>query len=169
MLYAGLYSCHLVSTGHSAQSVLDNPFREAVSPQTSSSDEFGELSLVTDHLEEDEGLRRVKAQQLEAHVKSELSEARKSRDPSYTKISLKALQDQIRRSPDLDASGRTRLDSQIASAIQSSARAEVTLKEQLSRTESVQSSQSASKRLLAETEQLLCHQRIVSFDQLLYR
>ena len=117
-----------------------------------SSDPFSELSNAGSLLAEDEGLRRVKAQQLEAHVKSELSEARKSRDPSSTKISLKALQDQIRRSPDLDASGRTRLDSQIASAIQSSARAEVNLKEQVSRTESVQSSQSASKRLLGETE-----------------
>jgi hypothetical protein len=116
------------------------------------SEPFGELANAGDLLAEDEGLRRVIAQQLEAQVKSELSQSRKSRDPSGAKIGLKALQDQIRRSPDLDAAGRSRLESQIASAIQAAARAEVNQKEQISRTEAVQSSQSASKRLLAESD-----------------
>ena len=55
----------------------------------------------------------------------ELSQARKSRDTVSTKDSLKALQDQIRRSAELDATDRILVDSQIASAIQSAARMEV--------------------------------------------
>ena len=106
----------------------------------------------TDCLAEDEGLRKVAAQQLEAQVNSELSYARSSGDPSASKLSLKALQDQIRRATELEASDRARLDSQLAAAIQSAARAEKNLKEKISQTESVQSSQSASKRLQAETE-----------------
>ena len=133
----------------------NNPFSDDVpldSVGSQRSDPFSELSNAGDLLAEDEGLRRAIAQQLEAQVKSELSQARKSRDPSGTKMGLKALQDQIRRSPELDAAGRSRLESQIASAIQAAARAEVNQKEQISRTEAVQSSQSASKRLLAESD-----------------
>ena len=115
-------------------------------------DPFGELSAASDLLAEDEGMRRVIAQQLEAQVKSELSNARKSNDPTSAKISLKGLQDQIRRSSELDAAGRARLDAQISFAIQAAARAEVSQRERISRSEAVQSSQSASKRLLAETE-----------------
>ncbi|MEQ1830039.1 MAG: hypothetical protein ABL921_29025, partial [Pirellula sp.] len=118
----------------------------------SSGDAFGELSNAADLLAEEEGLRKVAAQQLEALVKSELADARRSRDPSASKIALKALQDQIKRSSELDAGGRARLESQVANAIQSAARAEVTVRENAARTEAVQSSQAASKRLLAETE-----------------
>ena len=116
------------------------------------SDPFGELSAAKELLAEDEGMRRVIAQQLESQVKSELSQARNSKDPTSAKISLKGLQDQIRRSSELDAAGRARLEAQISSAIQAAARAEVNQRERIARTEAVQSSQSASKRLLAETE-----------------
>ena len=115
-------------------------------------DGFGELANAADILAEDEGQRRVAAQHLEALVKSELMEARKTRDPASTKMSLKSLQDQIRRASELDAGGRSRLESQVASAIQAAARAEATRRDDLSRREAVQSSQSVSKRLLAENE-----------------
>jgi len=113
---------------------------------------MSELSNVGELLAEDEGLRKAAAQQLEAQVLSELSAARNSRDPTATKLSLKALQDQIRRAGELDAAGRARLESRLASAIQSANRAESTSKEQIARREAVQSSQSASKRSIAETE-----------------
>ncbi len=116
------------------------------------SDPFGELSAANELLAEDEGMRRVIAQQLESQVKSELSQARNAKDPTSAKISLKGLQDQIRRSTELDAAGRARLEAQISAAIQAAARAEVNQRERIARTEAVQSSQSASKRLLAETE-----------------
>jgi len=103
-------------------------------------------------LAEDEGLRKAAAQQLEAQVQSELSAARNTRDPTATKLSLKALQDQIRRAGELDAAGRARLESRVALGIQSANRAESTSKEQIARRDAVQSSQSASKRLIAETE-----------------
>ena len=119
---------------------------------SASSDPFGELANASDLLSEDEGQRRVAAQQLEALVRSELGEAKRSRDPGSTKISLKALQDQIRRAPELDAGGRARLESQVASAIQTAARAEATKKEEYARIEAVQSNQSATKRLLTETD-----------------
>ena len=96
----------LVANSHSAQSPKDDPF-----------DGFSELSDAGDLLAEDEGMRRVAAQQLESQVKSELSHARKSRDPSATKLSLKSLQDQIRRATELDPSGRSRLESQVSSEI----------------------------------------------------
>ena len=142
----------LFSVSHSAQSPANDPFADSPPSQASVGSGFSELSNAGDLLAEDEGLRRVAAQQLEAQVKSELTYARHSRDPSATKLSLKALQDQIRRATELDASGRNRLESQVASAIQAAARSEVNLKEQLSMREAVQSSQSASKRLIAETE-----------------
>ena len=142
----------LFSVSHSSQSPTDDPFADAPVSEAISNGSFSELSNASDLLAEDEGMRRVAAQHLEAHVKSELGHARKSRDPSATKLTLKALQDQIRRATELDASGRSRLDSQVASAIQSAARSEVNLRDQVARTEAVQSSQSASKRLLAETE-----------------
>ena len=116
------------------------------------SDPFGELSAANELLAEDEGIRRVIAQQLEAQVKSELMQARKSNDPTSAKTALKGLQDQIRRSSELDAAGRARLEGQISAAIQAAARAEVNQRERIARTEAVQSSQSATKRLLAETE-----------------
>ena len=142
----------LWSVGYSAQLPTD-PFADAPNTLVPGNGAFSELSNASDLLAEDEGLRRVAAQQLEAQVKSELSAARgKNRDPAAVKLSLKALQDQIRRATELDASGRSRLESQVSSAIQTAARAEVALKEQISRTEAVQSSQSASKRLIAETE-----------------
>ncbi len=135
---------------------LSNPFGDnPVSPKPTFDgfgDAYNELSNASDLLAEDEGLRRAKAQQLESQVKNELSQARRSQDPSASKIALKSLLDQVRRTPELDPAGRARLDAQVASAIQAAARAEVTLKEQISRTEAVQASQSASKRLLAETE-----------------
>ena len=106
----------------------------------------------SDLLAQDEGLRKVAAQQLEAQVRSELSASRDNKDPSATKRSLKSLQDQIRRAGELDAASRARLESRIASAIQSAARAESHAKEQVARSEAVQSSQSASKRLIAETD-----------------
>jgi len=113
---------------------------------------MSELSDAADLLAEDEGLRKAVAQQLEAQVQSALSAARNSRDPSATKLSLKSLQDQIRRAGELGFAGRARLESRVASAIQSAASAETTSKEQITRREAVQSSQSATKRLIAETE-----------------
>jgi hypothetical protein len=117
-----------------------------------SGDAFGELANASDLLAEEEAMRKVAAQQLEALVRSELGAARMSKDPSTTKMTLKALQDQIKRAPELDAGGRARLESQVSSAIQSAARAEAAERERIARAEAVQSSQAASKRLLAETE-----------------
>ena len=134
-----------------AQKPPNDPFVDSIS-NPGGLDDYVERSQASDLLAGDEGLRRVAAQQLEAQVKSELNYARLNRDPSASKLSLKSLQDQIRRATELDASGRNRLESQVASAIQAAARAEINLKEQLSRTEAVQSSQAASKRLIAETE-----------------
>ena len=121
-------------------------------PEYESFDDLGELSDSGVLLAEDEGMRRVAAQHLEAQVWSELARARKSRDPSATKLSLKVLQDQIRRATELDASSRNHLESQVSTAIHAAALFEVNLKEQLSRAEAVQSSQSASKQLIAETQ-----------------
>ena len=134
-----------------AQKPTTNPFADSISNRAVLED-YVEGSQASDLLAGDEGLRRAAAQQLEAQVKSALTYARQSRDPSASKLSLKALQDQIRRATELDASGRNRLEAQVASGIQAAARAEVNLKEQLSKTEAVQSSQAASKRLIAETE-----------------
>ena len=144
---AFLNSGYLVQIGQCAQSTSINPFTDTFPRPTSSSDSNMELSNATDLLAQEDGLRRVAAQQLEAQVKSELRQSRISigRDPSASKLSLKNLQDQIRRAPELDASDRTRLDSQIAPAIQSAARAEVNLREQISRTEAVQSTLSKTR------------------------
>ena len=146
LMSACLSSQCFVQFGHCAQSPSSNPFAD------SASDPRSELSNAADLLAADDGIRKAAAQQLEAQVQSELSSARNSRDPSATKLSLKALQDQIRRAGELDAAGRARLESRVASAIQSAAHAESTSKEQIARREAVQSSQSASKRLIAETE-----------------
>ena len=146
LMSACLGSQCLVQTGQCAQSPSSDPFADAAG------DRMSELSNVGELLAEDEGLRKAAAQQLEAQVLSELSAARNSRDPTATKLSLKALQDQIRRAGELDAAGRARLESRLASAIQSANRAESTSKEQIARREAVQSSQSASKRSIAETE-----------------
>ena len=120
--------------------------------QSGFGDPYSELSNSGDLLAEDEGIRKVAAQQSEAQVRSDLSAARDSKDPTASKLSLKALQDQVRRAGELDAAAKSRLESRIASAIQSAARIEAVLKEQTSRREAVQSSQSASKRLISETE-----------------
>ena len=122
------------------------------SPENESFDDFAELSESRVLLAEDEGMRRVAAQHLEAQVWSELARARKSHDPSATKLSLKVLQDQIRRATELDASSRNHLESQVSTAIHAAALFEVNLKEQLSRAEAVQSSESASKQLIAEAQ-----------------
>ncbi len=134
-----------------AQSPTDNPI-------TNSNSNLGAIGATNDRSEaanllaEDEGLRKVAAQQLESQVKSELRTARESRDPTASKFALKAWQDQIRRATELNSADRSRLDASIASAIQSAARAEANLKEQQARKEAVQSSQAASKRLIAESE-----------------
>jgi len=146
LMSACLGSPCFVQSGHCAQSPSGDPFANAAG------DRMSELSDAADLLAEDEGLRKAVAQQLEAQVQSALSAARNSRDPSATKLSLKSLQDQIRRAGELGFAGRARLESRVASAIQSAASAETTSKEQITRREAVQSSQSATKRLIAETE-----------------
>lgn len=145
LISACLGSQCFVQFGQCAQSLSGDPFSAA-------GDSTSELSNAADLLAADEGLRKVAAQQFEAQVQNELSAARNSRDSTATKLSLKALQDQIRRAGELDAAGRSRLESRVASAIESAARAEATYREQIARREAVQSSQSASKRLIAETE-----------------
>ncbi len=123
-----------------------------------------ERSQASDLLADGEGLREVAAQQLESQVKSQLRDTRNSRDPTSSKLALKSLQDQVRRAAELGASVRSRLDASIASAIQSAARAEASLKEQGARKEAVQASQVASKRLIAESER-----RSASVQQLVER
>jgi len=123
-----------------------------------------ERSQASDLLADGEGLREVAAQQLESQVKSQLRDTRNSRDPTSSKLALKSLQDQVRRAAELGASVRSRLDASIASAIQSAARAEASLKEQSARKEAVQASQAASKRLIAESER-----RSASVQQLVER
>jgi hypothetical protein len=117
-----------VSSSISAQSSDDDPFADPPSVSRPIDNVFSELSNAGDLLAEDEGMRRIAAQQMESQVRSELNTASKSRDPSATKLSLKALQDQIRRAPQLDAAGRIRLESQVGSAIQAAARSEINFK-----------------------------------------
>lgn len=116
------------------------------------SNALGELATAGDLLAENENLRRVAAQQMSAQVNAELERARRSNDPSGSKMVLKALLEQIRRAPELDPASRVRLESRVAGAIQSAAKAEATARELASRDEAVRSSASASKRLLAERE-----------------
>lgn len=139
----------LFSVSEARQLSAQDPFADASAPIAV---ELDERSNASDLLAEDEGMRRVAAQQLEAQVKSELAYARKSTDPTSAKLALKSLQDQIRRASELDAAGRSRLDAQVSAAIQAAARSEVTMREQSARREAVLTSQAASKRLIAETE-----------------
>ena len=148
LISACMASAYLVPGAYGAQLQKDDTLSEASRTLSSSH----ELSDAADLLAADGELRRVAESQMEAQVKHELALARNSRDPSATKISLKALQDQIRRATELDSKGRTRLDSSVASAIQVAARAEQSLKDYLAQRESIQSSQAASKRLISESE-----------------
>ena len=143
----------LISACLGSQGIAQTTSSQAGGPLGDSSrNTLSELSNAADLLADDEGLRKVAAQQLEAQVRSELAAARDSKDPTATKQSLKSLQGQIRRAGELDSAERARLESRVSSAIQSAARAEATSKEQIARNEAVQSSQSASKRLIAERE-----------------
>jgi hypothetical protein len=116
------------------------------------SDPFGELATAGDLLSRDAEMRRVSAEALERQVMAELTRARSSEDPSGSKAGLKMLLDQVRRTPELDPSGRVQLESRLTAGIQASARAESDLRERIARSEAVQSSASASRRLLADRE-----------------
>ncbi|MBM3967301.1 MAG: hypothetical protein FJ308_19890, partial [Planctomycetes bacterium] len=121
-------------------------------PAPTSNDPFGELATAGDLLSKDAEMRRVSAQALERQVIAELSRARTSDDPTVSKIALKSLLDQVRRTPELDPAGRVQLESRLTAGIQAVARSEADRRERIARSEAVQSTASASRRLLAERE-----------------
>ena len=142
----------------------------------SASPMYDELANVGDLLAEDEALRRVSAQQLEAQVRAEISAARKAEIPGAansdlgsTKLSLKSLLDQVRRAPELDAASRVRLERMVADAIQKAARAEALKREEIARQEAVRSSQSVTQRLLADSDrrQETIKQLVERYDSLM--
>ena len=143
-----------------AENVPANPFPAASSPvqqngfapAPTSNDPFGELATAGDLLSKDAEMRRVSAQALERQVIAELSRARTSDDPTGSKIALKSLLDQVRRTPELDPAGRVQLESRLTAGIQAVARSESDMRERIARSEAVQSTASASRRLLAERE-----------------
>jgi hypothetical protein len=156
----------------SGSSMLDG----AGSGLGSASPMYDELANVGDLLAEDEALRRVSAQQLEAQVRAEISAVRKAEIPgaantdlSSMKISLKSLLDQVRRAPELDAGSRVRLERMVSDAIQKAARAEAAKREEVARQEAVRSSQSVTQRLLADSErrQETIKQLVERYDSLM--
>ena len=115
-------------------------------------DPYSELANSGDLLARDAEMRRVSAQALERQVMAELSRARTSDDPYASKIALKGILDQVRRSPELDPSSRVQLEGRLTAGIQAAARAEAESRERSARTEAVQASASASRRLLADRD-----------------
>ena len=160
----------------------DNPFPAARQPEADplmpasdgsgaplASDPFGELSSAGDLLNQDAEMRRVAAQALERQVMSELSRARASDNPSVAKGDLKLLLDQVRRSPELDPASRVQLESRLGAGIQATARAEADMRERIARSEAVQSSASAARRLLADRDrrEATIQQLVQRFDSLI--
>ena len=134
------------------------------------SDPFGELSSSNgDLLNQDAEMRRVAAQALERQVMSELSRARATDNPSVAKGDLKLLLDQVRRSPELDPASRVQLESRLGAGIQATARAEADMRERIARSEAVQSSASAARRLLADRDrrEATIQQLVQRFDSLI--
>jgi hypothetical protein len=115
-------------------------------------DPYGELATAGDLLARDNEMRRVAAQALERQVMAELSRSRTSDDPNTSKIALKAMLDQVRRSPELDPASRVQLEARLTSGIQAAARSESELRERIARSEAIQSSASAARRLLADRD-----------------
>jgi hypothetical protein len=142
----------------------------------SSSPAYDELANAGDLLAEDDAVRRVAAQQLEAQVKSDVASARRAGMPgsaatdfSAVKLSLKSLLDQVRRAPELDAGSRVRLERMVVDAIQRTAATEARQREDLARQEAVRSAQSATQRLLADSErrQETIKQLVERYDSLM--
>ena len=160
------------STATPAPSMLD----DVGSGLGSASPMYDELANVGDLLAEDEALRRVAAQQLEAQVRAEISAVRRAEIPgaanadlSSMKLSLKSLLDQVRRAPELDAASRVRLERMVADAIQKAARAEAAKREEVARQEAVRSNQSVTQRLLADSDrrQETIKQLVERYDSLM--
>lgn len=160
------------STATPAPSMLDG----VGSGLGSASPMYDELANVGDLLAEDEALRRVAAQQLEAQVRAEISAVRRAEIPgaanadlSAMKLSLKSLLDQVRRAPELDAASRVRLERMVADSIQKAARAEAAKREEVARQEAVRSSQSVTQRLLADSDrrQETIKQLVERYDSLM--
>ncbi len=148
LISAGLGFGPMIAAGNGAPFQRNGSFSEASAAHNSSGERTEAIKL----LAAEEASRLVAKQQMEAQVTNIVRLANSSGDPSTTKVSLKALQDRIRRATELDADTRTRLDSRVGSAIEVAARAEQNLKERLASREGIQSNQAASKRLIAETE-----------------
>jgi tetratricopeptide (TPR) repeat protein len=115
-------------------------------------DPYSELATAGDLLARDAEMRRVSAQALERQVMAELSRARTSDDPLASKVALKGVLDQVRRSPELDPSSRVQLEGRLTAGIQAAARGEAEARERVARSEAVQSSASAARRLLADRD-----------------
>jgi hypothetical protein len=129
-----------------------SPAPAAPRSQPPAFDPYGELATAGDLLARDSEMRRVSAQALERQVMAELSRSRTSDDPNASKIALKAMLDQVRRSPELDPASRVQLEARLTTGIQAAARSESELRERIARSEAIQSSASAARRLLADRD-----------------
>ncbi len=116
---------------------------------------FDEIARGGDLLENDEEMRRVVGQRLEAEVSDGLKRARTmmSQDPGAAKQLLKRLQDSVLRITELEPSMRVELNSKVSSAIQAASRREVQVRESLAQQSQAQAAASGAQVLIAERRQ----------------
>ncbi len=115
-----------------------------------------DLATAGDLLSQEEGIRRLKAERLQADVDARLREARNqvARDPSGVENSLKLLLGEIRRASELEPGARAQMESKVRAAIESSSRSAAVFREQFERAEAVATQASATERLLSERERM---------------
>jgi hypothetical protein len=117
---------------------------------------FDDFSAAGQFLRNVEDERKAAGQALEVDVANAVRQAQSDalarRDLGIRKLSLKSLLDQVRRTPNLDAGSRLRLERKLEDAIQRTQGAEMRQAEELASQEAVRASQAATQRLLAEEE-----------------
>ncbi len=146
------FSASLISACLGSTSILpEAASAQAPSDKGKTSVTKAEQSLPTDMLRENEELRSAAAQQLESQVNRAIESAQNNLAPAQSKLALKAIQDQIRRARELAPESRSRIESRLSIAIQAAARSEANRNELAAKSEAVQASQAASKRLISET------------------